>query len=219
MITADQIIEHIAKHLKWDASLKGSRITVDYIGRTAILEGTVPNLIAHSMAQRDALNIPGVDSVENRLTVKFDHNHPNKTDKELQADVQKVLECTSPIEGKKVQVSVMDGIVTLKGTTDSYWKKSRIEDLASSVEGILEISNQIKVLPEEKSPDSSIKKDIVEALSRMEVEELNNIKVEVKDGKVTLSGPVPTWSISFDIEDTARYTSGVVEVKNLLSVE
>lgn len=45
------------------------------------------------------------------------------------------------------------------------------------------------------------------------------IKVSVVDGVVTLSGEVSTWSTSFDIEDTARYTSGVVGFKNNLLVE
>lgn len=123
MVSADEIKKNIARHLKWDSSLKGSQIKVDYLGRTAILEGTVPNLLAHSMAQRDTLNIPGVDSVENRLVVKFDHNHPNKTDKDVQSDIKTVLGCTSTVDGKQIQVSVVDGIVSLEGKTESVWQK------------------------------------------------------------------------------------------------
>ena len=219
MISAEQMKEHITRHLMWDSSLKGSHIKVDYIGRTAVLEGEVPTLFAHSMAQRDALNIPGVDSVENRLVVKYDHNHPNKSDEEVQKDIENILGCAANISGNKIHASVVDGIVTLGGATDSFWKKMRIEDLASSVDGILEIQNQIKVSPAESAPDGSIKKDIIDALNRMEVEGLDNIKVEVKDGVVTLTGLVSTWAISFDIEDTARFTSGVVEVKNKLTVD
>jgi osmotically-inducible protein OsmY len=219
MVEASKIKEHIVKHLKWDSSLKGSRIKVDYTGRTAILEGTVPNLLAHSMAQRDALNIPGVDSIENRLVVKFDHNHPNKADEEVRTDIQSVLGCTDGAAGGQIQVSVVDGIVSLEGRIGSYWQKERIEDLVSSIDGVLRIENNLKVSIKEKAPDNSIKKEIVDALKRMEVEGLDNVKVEVKDGKVRLSGSVPTWSISFDIEDTARYTAGVVDVKNNLAVD
>lgn len=53
----------------------------------------------------------------------------------------------------------------------------------------------------------------------MEVEGLDNVSVAVKDGKVTLNGSVPEWDISFDIEDTARYTSGVADVRNNLTVD
>jgi osmotically-inducible protein OsmY len=219
MVSADKMKEHIVRHLKWDSSLKGSHIKVDYVGRTAVLEGTVPSLLAHSLAQRDALNIPGVDSVENRLVVKFDHNHPNKTDVELRDDIKSILGCTGTLDGKQVEVSVTDGIVTLEGKIDSYWKKERIEDLVSSADGVLRIENNLKIKAKDAAPDGSIKKDIVDALNRMEVEGLENVKVEVKGGKVTLTGSVPEWSISFDVEDTARFTAGVVDVKNKLIVD
>jgi osmotically-inducible protein OsmY len=219
MISADQIKEHIIRHLKWDSSLRGSQIKVDFIGRTAILEGTVPNLVAHSMAQRDALNIPGVDSVDNRLVVQFDHNHPNKTDEEVRSDIKSVLGCASAIDASQIQISVNDGIVTLEGKIDSFWKKERIEDLAASVDGVLKIEDNIKVSTRDTAPDDSIRKDIIDALSRMEVDGLENVKVEVKNGRVTLTGSVPDWETSFDVEDTARFTAGVVDIKSKLMVD
>ncbi len=219
MVTADRIKEHITRHLKWDNSLKGSQIKVDYVGRTAILEGTVPSLVAHSMAQRDALSIPGVDSVENRLVVKFSHSHIDKSDAEVRSSIRSLLDCTLGSRGPKIDVLVEDGIVTLKGDIDSYWQKARTEDLASSVDGVSEIKNEIRVIPADKSPDGAIKREIVSALERMEVKGLENLQVEVKEGVVTLSGSVPTWDTAFDVEDTARYTGGVTDVKNKLTVE
>jgi osmotically-inducible protein OsmY len=219
MVTADRIKEHIIRHLKWDHSLKGSRINVDYSGRTAILTGTVPNLIAHETAQRDAQSIPGADMVENRLTVKFTHNHPNKSDEAVQQDIKTILSCTAEIDMRHFTITVVDGIVNLRGTIDAYWKKSRMEELASSIDGVLKVNNETRVLPVDKAPDISVKKDILSALERMEVEGLQNLKVEVNEGIVTLKGTVPTWSIAFDVEDTARYTAGVIDVKNDLAVE
>jgi osmotically-inducible protein OsmY len=219
MISADEIKEHIVRHLKWDSSLQGSQIKVDYLGRTAVLEGTVPNLVAHSMAQRDALNIPGVDSVDNRLVVQFDHNHPNKTDEEVRSNVKNVLGCASAIDARQIQIFVNDGIVTLEGKIDSFWKKERIEDLVASVDGVSKIEDNIKVSTRDISPDGSIKKDIVDALNRMEIDGLENVKVEVKNGRVTLSGSVPDWDTSFGVEDTARFTAGVVDVKSKLIVD
>jgi osmotically-inducible protein OsmY len=218
MPSADRIKEHIIKHLKWDNALKGSQIQVDYVQKTAVLSGTVPNLIAHTMAQRDALNIPGVNRVENRLTVEFSHDHPDKDDILVKSDAEKVLACTVDT-GKQVSVSVTDGIVTLEGTIDSYWRKGRVEDLVASIDGVLEINNNIAVAPQEKPVDSALKSEIVSALARLDIRDMKNIDVMVKDGVVTLSGSVPTWTTAFDIEDIARYTSGVVDIKSNLSVE
>ena len=219
MVTVNQIKEHIARHLQWDDSLKGSRINVDYLGRKAILTGTVPNLLAHAMAQRDAQSIPGVESVENRLIVQFQHDHPNKNDRELQSDVSKVLSCTAEIDMKKIQISVQDSIVQIKGSTEAYWKKARIEELASSIEDVLEVRNEVQVLPVDQAPDASIRQDIILALQRMEVPGLDRLQIKVNRGVVKISGTVPTWSISFDVEDTARYTAGVIDVINNLTVD
>ena len=219
MVTTDTLKDHIIRHLKWDSSLKGSRIKVELVNRTAVLTGTVPNLVAHEIAQRDAQSIPGVERVENQLTVKFEHNHPNRTDAKIESNIKSLLGCTADIDARQVKVQVIDGIVTLNGTIDSFWKRDRIEDLASSVDGILAIKNELRVLLTDKSPDIFIKKDILSALERMEVQGLEKLQVKVKDGIVSLSGTVPTWSIKFDVEDTARFTSGVIEVKNHLSVE
>src|SRR5512137_3028370 len=119
MVTADRVRDHIVRHLKWDHSLKGSQINVDYVGRTAILTGTVPNLVAHETAQRDAQSIPGVDLVENRLTIKYTHNHPNKPDEVVQKDIQTILGCTSDLDIRHITVTVVDGMVTLKGKIDA----------------------------------------------------------------------------------------------------
>jgi osmotically-inducible protein OsmY len=219
MVTAEKVRDHIVRHLKWDQSLKGSQISVDYVGRTAILTGTVPSLIAHETAQRDAQSIPGVEMVDNRLLVKFTHNHPNKSDETVQKDIQTILGCTAELDMRQITVAVVDGIVTLKGKINAYWKKSRIEDLAASVDGVLKINNEIRVLPVDTAPDILVKKDIVSALERMEVKGLEKLKVEVNEGVVTLSGTVPEWSIAFDVEDTARYTAGVTDVRSQLAVD
>lgn len=218
-VDANRVKEHIVRHLKWDDSLKGSKIEVGYIGKIAVLSGTVPNLVAHEAAQRDAQSIPGVDAVENRLVVAFDHHHPNKSDAEIQTDVSKILSCAADADVKDLKVDVKDGLVTLSGLVDAYWKKSRVEDLASSVDGIADIKNNVGVRPVEIAPDYSIKRDILEALERMEVKGLEHLKVEVKEGIVTLAGSVPTWDTAFDVEDTARFTAGVIDVRNRLAVD
>jgi osmotically-inducible protein OsmY len=151
--------------------------------------------------------------------VKYDHKHPNKTDAEVREDIIKVLGCTSDTNITGLNVSVQDGIVTLSGSVDAYWKIARIEDLASSVDGVLDIRNNIRVSPADTSPDLTIRKDIISALERMEVKGLENLDVKVKDGIVTISGSVPTWDTAFDVEDTARFTFGVVDVKNRLAVD
>jgi len=81
------------------------------------------------------------------------------------------------------------------------------------------VKNEIQVIPVESVPDEIINDEIKQALDRMDVKGLDRIKIKVKDGVVTLSGPVPTWSVAFDIEDTVRFTEGVRGIINKLYVE
>ncbi|MCR4393586.1 MAG: BON domain-containing protein [Dehalococcoidales bacterium] len=219
MQSADRVKEHIIRHLKWDNLLKGSEIKVDLVNGIAILSGTVPNLIAHAAAQRDALSIPGVKGVENRLVVKYSHQHPDRTDEEIRQDIQQILCGIDVLKNCQIKVTVQDGIVTLSGLIDSYWKKMRVEELAASAEGVLDVKNEIQVIPVESVPDEIINDEIKQALDRIDVKGLDRIKIKVKDGVVTLSGPVPTWSVAFDIEDTVRLTEGVRGIINKLYVE
>lgn len=219
MLSADQIKAHIVRHLKWDNLLKGSEIKVDYVNGIAILSGTVPNLQAHAAAQRDALSIPGVKGVENRLVVKYSHQHPDRNDEEIRKDIQQILCGIDILKNCQIKVSVQDGVVTLSGLIDSFWKKMRVEELAASVEGVLDVKNDIQVIPEENVPDEIISEEIKDALTRIDVKGLEKVKIKVKDGIVTLSGPVPTWSIAFDIEDTVKLTDGVRGLINKLYVE
>jgi osmotically-inducible protein OsmY len=47
----------------------------------------------------------------------------------------------------RIEVTVANGVVTLKGRTESDKQKSRAEHLAKKVKGVKSVDNQIKVEP------------------------------------------------------------------------
>jgi osmotically-inducible protein OsmY len=47
----------------------------------------------------------------------------------------------------RIEVSVANGVVTLKGRTESDKQKSRAEHLAKKVKGVKSVDNQIRVEP------------------------------------------------------------------------
>ena len=47
----------------------------------------------------------------------------------------------------RIEVSVSNGVVTLKGRTESDRQKSRAEHLTKKVKGVKSVDNQIKVEP------------------------------------------------------------------------
>ena len=124
------------------------------------------------------------------------------------------------MSGEIVSTSeVKAGRVTLSGRVDAYWRKKRAEELVSAIIGVLAVDNALAVVPTESRVDKSMADDITAAFERNRAIDINTVDVKVEDGIVTLSGKVPTWNAMLTAEDIARYTAGVVDVINDLSVE
>lgn len=68
-----------------------------------------------------------------------------KKDKKLAEEVRLAITTDSLLGVKKIEVLVEDGVVTLKGSVDSYAKKLAAEHAAKSVKGVKNIIQKIEV--------------------------------------------------------------------------
>ena len=68
---------------------------------------------------------------------------PNK---ELAARVKRALEGEAKIQAAAIDVTAADGKVTLWGTAASAAERKRAESVASKVDGVRSVDNQIKVV-------------------------------------------------------------------------
>src|ERR1700722_15338420 len=78
-----------------------------------------------------------------------------KTNEELQRDVQKAIKWEPLLSPAEIGVTAKDGIVTLTGTVDSYWKKTEAEEAARNVAGVNAVVEKIEI----KFANDSFKKD------------------------------------------------------------
>lgn len=78
-----------------------------------------------------------------------------KTNYELQRDIMEELLWKLPLKGAEIEVSVNDGIVTLSGVIDSYFKKREAERIVENIEGVKAIVEKMEV----KLPGSNIRTD------------------------------------------------------------
>jgi osmotically-inducible protein OsmY len=83
--------------------------------------------------------------------------------------------------------------------------------------GVLKTVNKLAVTPSEDVFDESIAKAIVASIDRHPNIDAEAVNIEVRQGVVTLTGTVPSWTAYHDALGTARRTVGVVNVINNLS--
>lgn len=115
-----------------------------------------------------------------------------KTDYQIQQDVQDQLKWEPLLNAAQIGVAVKDGIVTLSGNVDSYFKKIHAENAAKKVIGVKAIAEdiQVGVSPLYKKSDSEIAQAVLNALKWHSSVPDDKIKVKVEDGIVTLEGEV-----------------------------
>jgi osmotically-inducible protein OsmY len=132
------------------------------------------------------------------------------------------LTWNNEIDESQIDVSVINGIATLKGCVTTYPEKVLTEIESSMVTGIISINNEIKVKFSEKSKVQS-DKDVEEAMfclldANSEINP-NDVKVSVKDGIISLEGKVDSLWKREKIQKMASQIKGVNSIKNYILVK
>jgi osmotically-inducible protein OsmY len=141
-----------------------------------------------------------------------------RTDEDIQQDVLVELRWDPRLQPNEVAVAVKDGVVTLGGYVDSYLKKVAAEEAAHRVNGVVAVANEIEVrLPQSATrTDIDIAADVTRALASYAG--LENVRVTVAKGWVTLTGTVEWGFQRSDATRAARNVPGVRGVSNLITV-
>lgn len=214
----EQIKKDVVDQVYWDGRVDASKVNVDVRDGVVDLKGKVPDYSAFHAAEEDAWSIPKVIGVNNLLVVEYPGRVNIPSDEEIKKNINNMLLLNSYIDEANIDVSVQEGIVKLEGTVDSLWKKIRVEEIAYDMRGVLEVTNELAVVPTKDIVDQVIAEDIVRALERNAFVDADSVDVEVKNGKVTLSGEVTDWTAYRVAIDTARNTAGVTGINNNLLI-
>jgi len=216
--TDEQIKKDITNQLYWDGRVNASDVKVEVSEGKVTLTGSVPSYKAKEAAADDACCILGVKLLNNDLKVALPEKITAPEDDELKAYVEESLMNDQYVKIEDIKVSVTAGWITLEGTVENYWHKTRAENIVSYVVGVTGITNELAVVPSGDFVDKDIAKDIVQAMERNMNVEAEKVNVAVKDGKVTLSGTVSTWAEYYAAYNSAIFTSGVSEVEDKLII-
>ncbi len=143
-----------------------------------------------------------------------------KSDSEIKQQVLRELKWDSRIAWSEIGVEVLDGIVTLEGTVDSYAKKLAAQEAAHRIAGVLDVANEIEVKPADDftRTDADIARALRHVLQWDAFVPDERIQSTVSDGWVTLEGEVALWHERQDTERAVLRLEGVVGVINKISI-
>jgi osmotically-inducible protein OsmY len=217
--TPEKIKRDIVDHLYWDSRVDASKVNVRIQDSKAILTGSVPTFNAWESAQKDVLITPGINSVDNQLDVIHPEDIEIPSDQAIQENMHNMLKWNPDVDATDVQVIVKEGEVVLKGTVGSYWAKRLIQKLAGQVKGIIQVSNEIIVVPTKTHEDRRIAHAVTSALERISFIDTRQIIVNVENGEVTLSGKIPNHMAHQLVLETCYYTEGVKQIHDGLVIK
>ncbi|MEE4138800.1 BON domain-containing protein [Pseudomonas syringae] len=209
------------------------KIDVDVEQGTATLKGKVENEVDRELAERIALDIKGIDKVDNQLEtdaalVSEPGTKANMAqrfeDATLVATVKSKLLWSSVTEALNIDVDSKDGVVTLKGRAQSPEAKELAGSLASNTDGVVSVNNLIslsaadsiaaKTQPQNLNPveqlsDAWVTSKVKSSLIYSRNLDGLNIKVDTKEGLVTLNGVVANFAEKELAVEIARNIRGV----------
>jgi osmotically-inducible protein OsmY len=215
--TDTQIHHDVLDELKWDSRVDETEVGVQVADGVVTLTGTVTSWAKRVAAQEAAHRVVGVRDVANDIEVKTP-GALKRTDTDIAHAVRQALEWDVFVPEDRITSTVTDGWVRLDGTVDTWSQRAAAERAVRNLVGVKYVVNQI-LLQAAKPATEDVRLAIERALERRAEREARRIRVEIKDGIVTLRGSVHSWAERKSVVAAARYTSGVHAVKDQLRTE
>jgi osmotically-inducible protein OsmY len=213
-----QIQRDVLDELMWDTRVKETDVGVEVDAGVVTLTGTVNSWTARLAAQEAAHRVAGVLDVANDIQVKLPGSY-QRTDTDIAQAVRHALEWDILVPHEQIRTTVSNGVVTLEGRVDYL---SQYDDAARCVRnlaGVREVNNLVAVEPSlPKLAPLTVRSAIEQALERHAAHAARRVQIAVTDGKVILSGEVPSWSERNAVEGAVRGTPGVLKVENQLRI-
>jgi hyperosmotically inducible periplasmic protein len=201
------------------------------------LTGQAPSEVDRGLAGDVAKDTTGVKQVDNQIRVEPGlkpsdaslRENARVTDLEIHANLRERLAASEFLSGNEINVSVKDRVVTLAGRTQTPQQKTGVEQLARSTPNVANVVNQLTVTnpgaaqsetSERENKDKELANQVLFALfnDRDNFTNLGTIKVDSRNGAVTLSGAVSSRAERALAERVSRGVKGVSSVTNRLTV-
>jgi osmotically-inducible protein OsmY len=212
-----QIQQDVMREMRWDTRIGATEVGVEVDKGIVTLTGTVDSYAKKYAAKEAAHRVAGVLDVAEDIRVQFPGSG-RKTDAEIARAVRLALEWDVFVPDKKIQSTVSDGWVTLEGEVEFLREREDAARAVRNLAGVKGVWNQLMVETKKVDP-SKVRKMIEEALERRAEREAEGIRIEVKDGSVTLTGRVRSWLEKGAVTGAVSHAPGVRSLNDKLRVD
>jgi osmotically-inducible protein OsmY len=209
-----QLHADVAEELATDPSIDSKRIAIAVHDGAVTLTGTVPSYWQKVEAEAAVKRVTGVRAVANELKVELPSEH-KRDDADIAEAAAKALSWHSDLPDT-IKVTVENGWITLSGAVNWQYQRDEAERAVKYLSGVLGVTNAITIRATPKVED--VRDRILRELERTIEQDVNRIKIETHDGRVTLRGSVHSWSEIDAARRAAWSVPGVTAVENELVV-
>jgi hyperosmotically inducible protein len=224
--TDDRIETAVSKSYVFKTYLKDDAIKAESSKGVVTLTGTVAEDSHKTLAENTVAGLPGVMSVNNRLTVKSDAP-AEQSDAWVSTKVKTALLFHRNVSASGTDVYVKDGVVSLRGEVANLAQKELTEEYAKDVDGVKAVKNELTIAktpgqpaqtPSEKIDDASITAQVKASLFSHRSTRALNTKVSTTDGVVTLGGVARNAAEKSLVGKLANDVHGVTRVINDMTI-
>jgi hyperosmotically inducible periplasmic protein len=189
-----RIVSSAKKSYVYRTYLKGDKIHIDARDGVVTLRGTVAEKSHKAMAEDTVEGLPGVRTVINELEISS-RDYNEQSDRWIEMKVKRALLFNRNVSSANTEVSVRDGVVTLRGKATSPAQKELTTEYVRDIDGVRSVNNELTVVPEppgrsfsDSVDDASITAQAKAALMMHRSTSGLRTKITTHDGVVTIGG-------------------------------
>ena len=221
-----EIRADIQETLYWDRLVDGHLIEVVVKDGEVMLLGSVGSGIEKERAIQDSW-VGGVRDVDasalkvnpylSRQELRSD-KYAAKSDNAIKKAVKQTLMNDARVFDERIKVEVNDGVVSLRGATDSLQAQQYAVQDAQNTVGVQQVKNFLTLYETATVPDKTLENKVFRAISIDPYVDNFEILASAKKGTVTLLGTVDSFFEKAHAESITSGITGVKEVDNKLVV-